>query len=430
MESAPTKKRRKRLNEFEKDYNADDDQDDDEDIPLLYNNNNKYKLNKNKVILCDKTSYKSGKEQSDKISLALHESDEKQFYEAYKQLDTPLLSLYESHKDQLHKPLLSKYESDSDHLHKQLPAIDGLDNDKFDRILNGDTPILSFDESDELELMHEEVHDIENNTKAQLSPNKRCDIVCKVIYKKKLKRTKFGVVNIHILPNSTSTTSVLMDIIAKKNQVDRLINSLSVDKFYKIRNIKPYFDRLDFATVKICFDEQSRIQTFNVPTKFINRFNINWLLHKPQINDDYEEKRNYEFAVAGYVYSIPLKKLCCLHVMKIRNRNNQIITVNLWGKHLPNIVTKLKLNDIIILPKVTNNRPWTGRQCLNNNGPIYRENKLWPPINDKNESDLQIIDFSHCIKQAKSIYLFFFNNDIYFLKNKNFFVPFIYSNYD
>ena len=276
--------------------------------------------------------------------------------------------------------------------------------------------------------MHEEVHDIENCTKAQLFPNKRCDIVCKIVYKKKLARIKLAVINIHILPNSTSTASVLMDIIAKKNQVDKLINSLSIDKFYKICNIKPYIDRFDF-TLKICFDEKSKIQSFNVPTKFISRFNINWLLHKPQINEDYEKKRHYQFAVAGYVHSIPCKKLPCLHIMKIRNRNKQIITVNLWDKHLPDIVTKIQLNDIIILPKVRNNRAFRGRQSLNNNGPIYKENRLWPRTENKNESDLQIIDFSNCIKQAKSIYFILTMICIFFF-TKKYFCTFIYSNHN
>ena len=256
---------------------------------------------------------------------------------------------------------------------------------------------------------------IENCTKAQLAINKTSNIICKVILVKKIEKQQLTIAYIHILPNSTSRSAILMYITARQNEADRLIESLPINTFYKIYDITTYFDQYHFGIMTISFDKKSRVRMLELSPKLSNRFHINWLLQKGQITDDYEKQNIYQFVVAGFIHKLPLKKALNLHVITIKNKMKQTIDVNLWGQRHLNFLKNIKLNDIIILPKVSHAKVFYGYKALNNNGPIYIENKLWSQNETKNDSDLEIIDLSNSIKAAKSI--FFLNNDAFFFNN-------------
>lgn len=266
--------------------------------------------------------------------------------------------------------------------------------------------IKLFQNDNEEEKVHEIIEDLEYCTKAQLTMNIRGNVICKVAHIRLIAPRQVAIASIHILPNSISQTAVLMDMIAVDKQTDRLINSLIPNNFYKICKIKPYKDPYYFHKTTLAFDQLSTIQILDLPTKIINRFNINWLERKAEITSNYQKRNIHEAIIAGFVHRIPYRKNSQLHIMTIRNKTRQIIDVNLWHNQLPQIFASIKLNDIIILPKVNHAKIWNGRNSLNNNGPIYKENNLWCPDQNIDLSNVILIDLSSNFKNAKCIFFF------------------------
>ena len=273
---------------------------------------------------------------------------------------------------------------------------------------------------------NEVINNIEYGTKAQLRMNERGDIICKVVGIRLIDDRRFVIVHIHILSDPTSKTAILMDMIARKEECDRLMNLLVVNKFYKIFKIKPYIDHYYYDTMTFAFDKLSYVQILHLSMKIMNRFNINWLKHKREITTNYEMRNLHQVTIAGFVHSFPVKQNSRLFIMRIRNKNKQTINVNLWVRKLPEIFANLKLNDIIILPKVNHSKIWNGVVSINNNGPIYKENNLWVHNENNNNSNLEIINLSAKINEAKCI--FFLTMQCFFFYNNKKFVVIIYSN--
>lgn len=241
--------------------------------------------------------------------------------------------------------------------------------------------------------MDEELDEVEKYTKQQLKIKKRGNIICKVVYINTIKRANLTIVTIHLLPHSKSKTATLMDIIAKKEAGQKLLKCLTLNTYYKLIKIKPYIDQT-FATMNIYFDEHSLVEIMHLSPDLKKRFEINWINERRQITTNYQNERINQVPIAGYVHRIPTPIHNNLHTMTIRNQMKQIIEINFWGGQLPKVLENIQENDIIILPKVNHAKSWQGRAAINNNGPIYKENNLWPRDEPENETNKSILNLS------------------------------------
>ena len=251
------------------------------------------------------------------------------------------------------------------------------------------------------------IKEIDIYTKATLKTNQNSTIIGRIKFINAIQNKKIIVLNIHVLPNSKSQNGILMDIIIKASEEKRVAPYLKLDKFFKFERIFPYLNQ-QFGKMAIHFGETSLIQLLpDLPEQIAKRFDIDWSKQRRGITTNYKNASIINCIIAGYVHIMPKKKKPNLYTFTIRNPEKETIEVNLWGdsQALKNTISKLKLHDIVVLPKVSSAKAFRGRKSLNNNGPIYIQNNFWQR-QEIDTDDEQITDLTTApFKTAKCIIL-------------------------
>ena len=244
----------------------------------------------------------------------------------------------------------------------------------------------------------------------KFKPNKRGNLITKVVYKKKIPSSKMTIITTHILAHPDAKSATFLDIVAKSTYAEQLMKLIQINGFYKFNGLKAYVDKHFKSKLAAYYDNASTvipIQLNKVQRHQLN--NVDWKSKIATINENYNLKTINLTVVAGFIHSLPIKVNHRLFTMQIRNQKDETKKINLWMQELPPILKNAQKNQVMIIPKVNHSPPFRGISALNVNGPIYLE-QIWdiPPTTGK-IVDLSIID----AQNAKGMYMTHFF-DIFF----------------